>query len=235
MRSSLSLCTPSQPPDQTRTPSTLLQATSEPTPIPTIRLVSAVPSAVGSAPALGNPLAQQSPSPSPPLPLAPKQDTQAPRRRLVPKKSKLGLLVSGKSSKTNGKHDLSDVVRRVGGSAATPSVRKSGFEIYVEPVPLPHVGVDEVLMVKKKKSRASLSALKWGTLSEVTNTVQSNDTTQTARLKNEDKEKWWTIGRGRKDSKDKSVIEKYARTDSEYFDQRLLVVDVHIATISSPW
>lgn len=217
MRSSLSLCTPSQSPDQTRTPSTLLQATSEPTPIPTIRLVSAVPSAAGSAPALGNPLAPQFPSPSPPLPLAPKQDTQAPRRRLVPKKSKLGLLVSGKSSKTNGKHDLSDVVRRVGGSAATASVRKSGFEIFVEPVPQPQVGVDEVLMVKKKKSRASLSALKWGTLGEVTNTVQSKDTTQTARSKNEDKEKWWTIGRGRKDSKDKSVIEKYARTDSKYF------------------
>lgn len=198
-------------------------------------MVSAIPSAVGPAPALGNPLAPQSPSLSPPLPLAPKQDTQAPRRRLVPKKSRLGLLVSGKSSKTNGKNDLSDVVRRVGGSAATASVRKSGFEIYVEPVPQPHVGVDEVVMVKKKKSRASLSALKWGALGEVTNTVQSKDTTQTARLKNEDKEKWWTIGRGRKASKDKSIIEKHARTDGRYLYQRSLVVDVHITTISSPW
>jgi hypothetical protein len=235
MRSTLSLCTPPQSPDQTPTLSTLPQATSEPTPIPTIRLVSAIPSAVGSAPASGNPLAPQSPSISPPPPLAPKQDTQAPRRRLVPKKSRLGLLVSGKSSKTNGKQDLSDVVRCVGGSSATASVRKSGFEIYVEPVPQPHVAVDEVIVVKKKKSRASLSALKWGALGEVTNTVQSKDTTQTARSKNEDKEKWWTIGKGRKDSKDKSLVEKYARTDSGYLYQRLLVVDVHITTISSSW
>ncbi|KAF8269417.1 hypothetical protein EI94DRAFT_1725227 [Lactarius quietus] len=219
MRSTLPLCSPAQSPDQTRTLSTLSQTTPEPTPIPTIRLVSAIPSAVGSAPALGDPLASQSPSLSPSIPLAPKQDRQAPRRRLVPKKSKLGLLVSGKGSKTNGKHDLSDVVRRVGGSASTASVGKSGFEIYVEPVPQSQIGVDEVLMVKKKKSRASLSALKWGALGEVTNTVQSKDTTQTVRLKNEDKEKWWTIGRGRKDSKDKRVIvDKSARTNTTLTD-----------------
>ena len=215
MRSTLPLCTPVPSPDQTQTLSTLPQTTPEPTLIPTIRLVSAIPSAVGSAPALGDPLASQSPSLSPPIPLAPKKDMQAPRRRLVPKKSKLGLLVSGKGSKTSGKHDLSDVVRRVGGGTATTSVGKSGFEIYVEPVPQPHVGVDEVVMVKKKKSRASLSALKWGAVGEVTNTVQTKDTTQTLRLKNEDKEKWWTIGRGRKDSKDKRVVGKHARTNSK--------------------
>ncbi|KAH9029382.1 hypothetical protein EDB84DRAFT_1439362 [Lactarius hengduanensis] len=73
---------------------------------------------------------------------------------------------------------------------------------------------DEVLMVKKKKSRASLSALKWGALGEVTNSAQTRDTTQTVRLKNEDKEKWWTIGRGRKDSKDKRVVEKDARMNA---------------------
>jgi serine/arginine repetitive matrix protein 2 len=222
MRSTLPLCSPAQLPDQTRTLSTLsLQATPEPTPAPTIRLVSATPSAVGSAPALGDPLASQSPSYSPPTPLAPKQDTQAPRRRLVPKKSKLGLLVSGKGSKTNRKHDLSDVVRRVGGSAASASVGKAGFEIYVDPVPQPDAGVNEVLMVKKKKSRASLSALKWGAMGEVTNTVQSKDTTQIVRLKNEDKEKWWTIGRGRKESKDKRVVEKDARTHSRFLYQHL--------------
>ena len=90
-------------------------------------------------------------------------------------------------------------------------------------------------MVKKKKSRASLSALKWGALGEVTNTAQSKDTTQTVRSKNEDKEKWWTIGRGRKDSKDKKVAEKDARTNSRYLYQHLLNVDVHIAKISSTW
>ncbi|KAH9003289.1 hypothetical protein EDB86DRAFT_2846246 [Lactarius hatsudake] len=215
MRSTLPLCSPAQSPDQTRTLSTLPQQTTpEPTRIPTIRLISATPSAVGSVQALGDPLASQSPSSSPPAPLAPKQDTQAPRRRLVPKKSRLGLLVSGKGSKTNGKHDLSDVVRRVGGSATTASVGKAGFEIYVDPIPQPHDGTDEVLMVKKKKSRASLSALKWGALGEVTNSAQTRDTTQTVRLKNEDKEKWWTIGRGRKDSKDKRAVEKDARMNA---------------------
>ncbi|KAH9055131.1 hypothetical protein EDB83DRAFT_2392057 [Lactarius deliciosus] len=215
MRSTLPLCSPAQSPDQTRTLSTLPQQTTpEPTHIPTIRLISATPSAVGSVQALGDPLAPQSPSSSPPTPLAPKQDTQAPRRRLVPKKSKLGLLVSGRGSKTNAKHDLSDVVRRVGGSATTASVGKAGFEIYVDPIPQPHDGTDEVLMVKKKKSRASLSALKWGALGEVTNSAQTRDTTQTVRLKNEDKEKWWTIGRGRKDSKDKRVVEKDARMNA---------------------
>ena len=225
------LSTPTQSSDQTRTRSILQQTIPEPTPIPTIRLVSAIPSAMGPAPALGDPLASQSSSLSPPIPLAPKQDIQAPRRRLVPKKSKLGLLVSGKGSKTNGKHDLSDVVRRVGGSATTASVGKSGFEIYVEPIPQPHVDVDEVLLVKKKKSRASLSALKWGTLGEVTNTLPSKDATQTVRLKNEDKEKWWTIGRGRKDSKDKRVVEKYAQTNSRLLYHRSAVVGVHITLI----
>ncbi|KAH9173849.1 hypothetical protein EDB89DRAFT_1905013 [Lactarius sanguifluus] len=215
MRSTLPLCSPAQSPDQTRTLSTLPQQTTpEPTHIPTIRLISATPSAVGSVQALGDPLASQSPSSSPPTPLAPKQDTQAPRRRLVPKKSRLGLLVSGKGSKTNGKHDLSDVVRRVGGSATTASVGKAGFEIYVDPISQPHDSTDEVLMVKKKKSRASLSALKWGALGEVTNSAQTRDTTQTVRLKNEDKEKWWTIGRGRKDSKDKRIVEKDARINA---------------------
>ncbi|KAH8996246.1 hypothetical protein EDB92DRAFT_1842897 [Lactarius akahatsu] len=211
MRSTLPLCSPAHSPDQTRTLSTLPQQTTpEPTHIPTIRLISATPSAVGSVHALGDPLASQSPSSSPPTPLAPKQDMQAPRRRLVPKKSRLGLLVSGKGGKTNGKHDLSDVVRRVGGSATTASIGKAGFEIYVDPISQPHHDTDEVLMVKKKKSRASLSALKWGALGEVTNSAQTRDTTQTVRLKNEDKEKWWTIGRGRKDSKDKRVVEKDA-------------------------
>jgi hypothetical protein len=142
----------------------------------------------------------------PPTPLTPREDSQAPRRRLVPKKSKLGLLVSGKRSKTPENNDLSDVVRRVGVSAGTASVAKSGFEIYVDPTAQSEVG--EVLMVKKKKSRAALSGLKWGTLAEVTNSVPSRDPTQAGKLKSEDKEKWWSISRGRKDSKDLKMVEK---------------------------
>lgn len=179
--------------------------------MPTIRLISAAPTAAGSAPGLGDPFIDTSfgsPSvtASPPTPLAPKNDSQAPRKRLVPKKSKLGLLVGGKRSKTPENNDLSDVVRRVGVKTATDSVAKNGFEIYVDPTVQSEVG--EVLMVKKKKSRAALSALKWGTLAEVTNAAPSKDSTRGVRLKNGDKEKWWSIGRGRKDSKDLKIIEK---------------------------
>lgn len=141
-----------------------------------------------------------------PTPLAPKEDVQAPRKRLVPKKSRLGLLVTGKRSKTPENHDLSDVVRRVGGNTVASSVSKKGLEIYVDPTAQSEVG--EVLMVKKKKSRAALSGLKWGTLADVTNSAPSKDSTQTVRLKTEDKEKWWSIGRGRRDSKDMKTIEK---------------------------
>ena len=184
--------------------------------MPTIRLISAAPTAAGSAPGLGDPFIDTSfSSPSvtvSPTPLAPKNDSQAPRKRLVPKKSKLGLLVSGKRGKTPENNDLSDVVRRVGANTPTDSVAKSGFEIYVDPTSQPEVG--EVLMVKKKKSRAALSALKWGALAEVTNSAASKDSTRGAKLKNEDKEKWWSIGRGRKDSKHMKIIEKEnLRTD----------------------
>jgi serine/arginine repetitive matrix protein 2 len=180
--------------------------------VPTIRLISAVPTAAGAAPSLGDPFLDTSIIASPPMPasaptpLAPKEDNQATRKRLVPKKSKLGLLVTGKRSKTPENNDLSDVVRRVGGSNATPSMVKSGFEVYVDPNAQSEVG--EVLMVKKKKSRAALSGLKWGTLAEVTNSAPSKDPTQAVGLRIEDKEKWWSIGRGRKDSKDMKMIGK---------------------------
>lgn len=179
--------------------------------MPTIRLISAAPTAAGSAPGLGDPFIDtsfSSPSvtASPSTSLAPKNDSRAHRKRLVPKKSKLGLLVSGKRSKTPENSDLSDVVRRVGVKTATDSVAKTGFEIYVDPTTQSEVG--EVLMVKKKKSRVALSSLKWGSLAEVTNAVPSKDSTRGVRPKNEDKEKWWSIGRGRKDSKDMKIIEK---------------------------
>ena len=80
-------------------------------------------------------------------------------------------------------------------------------------------------MVKRKKSRAALDGMHWGPLGEVTNIPASssssvqNDNAKEAtvtrplqpsaalKLKGEEKDKWWSIGRGRKDSKDKSVKE----------------------------
>ncbi|KAI0247397.1 hypothetical protein BJV78DRAFT_1339302 [Lactifluus subvellereus] len=213
MHGTLPLRPRAQSPHQPRiTSRSLLGTAPQPASVSTIRLVSATPSATGPAPGLGD-ISVDDPTPSSPFmsvssptSLAPKQDTQAPKRRLVPKKSRLGLLVTRKSSKVQEKNDLSDVVRHVGGCSGPTSVGKSGFEIYVDPAA--HSEVKEAHMVKKKKSRAALSGLKWGTLGEVTNTVPPKDPVQTVRLKNEDKEKWWSIGRGRKDPKDKRIGEK---------------------------
>jgi len=212
MRSTLPLRSRTQSQDHLRTLSPTSGTPPQPESVPTIRLISAIPTAVGAAPSLGDPFLDTSITTPPsmsdfaPIPLAPKEDIQAPRKRLVPKKSKLGLLVIGKRSKTPENHDLSDVVHRVGGNTVTGSVSKKGLEVYVDPTAQSEVG--EVLMVKKKKSRAALSGLRWGTLADVTNSAPSKDSTQTVRLKNEDKEKWWSIGRGRKDSKDMKMIEK---------------------------
>ncbi|THH10678.1 hypothetical protein EW146_g8298, partial [Bondarzewia mesenterica] len=128
-------------------------------------------------------------------PLAPKAEEQAPRKRLVPKKSKLGLL--GVSS--NKTKDMSDVVRRVGGSASTS---RGGFEIYVDPQNDPDIG--DMVMVKKKKSRAALNGLKWGPLGEVTNVPSAPKEKESGKgnllkLKSEEKDKWWSIRRGTKD------------------------------------
>ncbi|KAI0051553.1 hypothetical protein FA95DRAFT_1580533 [Auriscalpium vulgare] len=174
--------------------------------IPTIRLISATPSAAGTASDANNTFANASFASSsfvsvPPVssPLAPKPEEPSARRRLVPKKSKLSLLVGSKSAKANNK-DLSDVVRRVGGTA---SAGRSGFEIYVDPTDDPELG--EILMVKKKKSRAALDGLKWGPLGETTNIPPAaSSSNPLLKVKSEEKDKWWSIGRGRKDSKEKA-------------------------------
>ncbi|KAJ3908042.1 hypothetical protein F5879DRAFT_794348 [Lentinula edodes] len=179
-------------------------APSHPSDVPSIRLVAATPSASGFSSEASTSLEfSWTAVPSVPSPLAPKTDAE-PRKRLVPKKSKLGLL--GGSSKDRQKDrgkDLSDVVRRVGGGST--SRRAGGFEIYVDPTD-PEIG--EIVMVKKKKSRAGLDGLRWGSgggaLGEVTNVPSvPQPMTAVTKIKAEEKEKWWTLGRGRKDSKEK--------------------------------
>jgi serine/arginine repetitive matrix protein 2 len=212
MRSTIPLRARAQSQDQLQTPSPPLEAPPQPESMSTIRLISAPPTAAGPAPGLGDPFIDTSVPSSPfisvshPTPLAPKMEAQAVRKRLVPKKSKLGLLVSGKRSKTPENNDFNNVVRRSGGSTTTASGAKGGFEIYVDPTPRSEVG--EVLMVKKKKSRAALSGLRWGNLTDVTNSAPSKAPTQVVGLKSGDKEKWWSIGRGRKDTKDTGLVEK---------------------------
>lgn len=173
-------------------------------PVPTIRLINATPSATGSAADASTSFASTSFASVAPFasPLAPKPPAES-RKRLVPKKSKLGLLGGGKTKEKNA-NDFSDVVRRVGG---VPSTGRSGFEIYVDQGGDPDLG--EMVVVKKKKSRVGLDGMKWGPLGEVTNVPSVPKEPKPAaddrllKVKGDDSQKWWSIGRGRKDSKEK--------------------------------
>ena len=162
--------------------------------VPTIRFISAGPSVAVDPDTTFNPVAPFASS-SPPAslsssPLAPRLDSNAPRKRLVPKKSKLSLLTgssrnkdrennnpnnsntnSGSSSANTkkGTNDFSDVIRRVGGGSSTG---RGGFEIYVDHADDPDI--EEIIVVKKKKSRLGLDGMKWGALGEVTNVPSSS-------------------------------------------------------------
>lgn len=169
--------------------------------IPTIRLTAATPSVTGT-PSANTSLTTTI--------LSPKAQAET-RKRLVPKKSKLSLLSVGSKRGDKGK-DLSDVARRVGVSSASTG---RSFDIYVDPTDDPDIG--EIVVVKKKKSRAGLDGLRWGALGDVTNTVKEVEAEKpkskpkekkrpatSLKVKTDEKEKWWTIGRGRKDSKEKA-------------------------------
>lgn len=226
--------------------------------VPSIRLISAKPSASG--------LAQASPSnrvfdesimsstsnptpwdtlspPAPPVPLKKRPSRLLPKTssialndassssatRLVPKKSKrrlLGSLGNALPNKENARgKDFSDVIRRVApGNASQASFGsaqlRGGFDIYVDPSADPDIG--DILVVKKQKSRAALNSMGWGpattasttgstrgVLGEVTNSVVSEEPRKEkegggplSKVKADEERKWWSIGRGRKESKD---------------------------------
>ena len=218
---------------------TLVVADTLDQPVPTIRLTDTTPFTVGtssdpSTSAISNTFGLSSTS----LPLAPRPLTtsNASRKRLVPKKSKLALLGAVKGSKERSQNDFSDVVRRIGGIT---SAGRGGYEIYVDHTEDPDL--EEIVLVKRKKSRLGLDAVAWGTGEENTGTAlkpkpSSNalkskgsqnvpklkPSANVAKPKSKDKEnsvkvkpvehllkpksdetqKWWSIGRGRKDSKD---------------------------------
>ncbi|OJA11619.1 hypothetical protein AZE42_05475 [Rhizopogon vesiculosus] len=189
----------SRPTDTARANSPSLLATPAPKhSIPTIRLVAATPSEANNSVA---PWSEQ----QPPTPLAPKASSSdaAPRKRLVPKKSKLGILPSRE-------RDLSDVVRRVGAGSSNRN-GSAGIEIYVDPIHDPEIA--EIVVVKKKKSRVALDGMRWGpALGEVTNIPhvkekekkeRKKDKENTLKVNVDEKGGWWSIGRGRKDSKEK--------------------------------
>ncbi|KAG2365179.1 hypothetical protein BDR07DRAFT_1470529 [Suillus spraguei] len=189
----------SRPTDTTRTrsPSPFETPATKPA-IPTIRLITATPSPADSSVAPWS-------EPQPPPALAPKASSSdaTPRRRVVPKKSKLGLLSSRET-------DLSDVVRRVGAHNSSKNA-SAGLEIYVDPLLDPEIG--EIVVVKKKKSRMALDGMRWGpALGEVTNVPhvkekekkeKKKDKENISKVKVDEKSGWWTIGKGKKDSKEK--------------------------------
>ena len=182
-------------------------------PIPSIRLISATPSANGfssEASTSFNRSLEESWAAAH-APLAPKSDVQS-RKRLVPKKSKLNILNMGRDKEKNRGKDLSDVVRRVGADSYSA---RGGFEIFVDPTDDPDIG--EIVMVKKKKSRLALDGMAWGALGEVTNVpkVPPKEPAPLLKVKNEEKEKWWTLGRGRKDSKEKTKESKENKMSSK--------------------
>ncbi|PBK61490.1 hypothetical protein ARMSODRAFT_1025623 [Armillaria solidipes] len=199
----------------------LQQSRAVPTPppdVPSIRLVTATPSATGLS-SEPNTSADHSLESSwasvpaaawaSPSALAPRPTEVTPRKRLVPKKSKLGLLGAGGAVKEREKtRDFSDVVRRVGGDASST---RGGFEIYVDPTEDPDIG--EIVLVKRKKSRAALDGMRWGggPMAEVTNVPSAKTKTKEKEKEEGAKEKWWAIGRGRKDSKEKDKAKERSK------------------------
>lgn len=199
------LSRPTTETSRVRSPSPITTPVAKPL-VPTIRLTAPTPSE-RNPPLRRTDVAPWSAEPTPTL--APKEapSSEAPRKRLIPKKSKLRLL--GSAIKGEREQDLSDVVRRVTGSTA----QTNGFEIYVDPTHDPDLG--EILLVKKKKSRAALNGMNWGTLEEVTNITSIKKHTGTKekggkkakegllKVKVDENQKWWSIGRGKKDLKEK--------------------------------
>ena len=208
-------------------------------PTPSIRLIHATPSAVDSPSDASTSAIHETfdlPPTSSPLAPRPLTTSDASRKRLVPKKSKLGLLGAVKGNKERSQSDFSDVVRRIGGTA---TAGRGGYEIYVDHTEDP--GLEEIVLVKRKKSRLGLNAVAWGPGEENTTNVlkpkpsanalkpkasesvlKPKSSTNILKPKPKDKEnsvrvkpaehllkpkadenqKWWSIGRGRKNPKE---------------------------------
>ncbi|KIM47258.1 hypothetical protein M413DRAFT_271782 [Hebeloma cylindrosporum] len=144
-------------------------------------------------------------------------------------------LSAGSALNKAGNTDFSDVVRRVGVSASSVSASGvssasagkggPGFEIYVDPTVDPDIG--EILVVKKRPSRVrgGLGGVGWGVdisaganappmpMGEKTNVLGGSKGDE--KEKEGGKERWWTIGRGRKDSKEDKEKEKDKKKGKE--------------------
>jgi len=161
--------------------------------VPSVRLISATPSAAGLSADASTSFSrsfESSWTSASPSTISPKPDAPT-RKRLVPKKSKLALLSSKGEAKNLSDNDRQD----------RTSTRRS-FNIHIDQINDPEL--EDVIVLKRPKSRKALNGLKWGALGEVTN-IQgvsrgcpaSSNTSKTVQDK-----KWWSIGRGRKASKE---------------------------------
>ena len=207
-------------------------------PIPTVRFINATPSAPDAPSDPGTSAIHNTFDPPSTSPLAPRPLTTSnpSRKRLVPKKSKLGLLSTVKGNKERSQNDFSDVVRRIG---RTTSAGRGGYEIHVDHTGDPNL--EEIVLVKRKKSRLGLDAVTWGPGEENTgnilkskptvkalkpkasenvlkpkssanilkpkskdkeNSVRTKPVERPLKPKADESQKWWSIGRGRKDSKE---------------------------------
>ena len=193
--------------------------------VPSIRLISATPSAAGlsadASTSFSRSFESSWTSGSPSI-ISPKPDAPT-RKRLVPKKSKLVLLGVGSKgeAKNISGNDCQD----------RTSTRRS-FNIHIDQINDPEL--EDVIVVKRSKSRKALNGLKWDALGEVTNVQDvsrgcpaSSDTSKVAQDK-----KWWSIGRGRKDSKEtksqESGKENELHAQCEFLSS--VKVDCHCST-----
>jgi serine/arginine repetitive matrix protein 2 len=164
-------------------------------------------------------------------PLAPSPSS---RKRLVPKKSKLSILGGSKSKPKE--RDLSDVVRRVGGNSSTrggfdiyvdPTEDPEIGEIIMVKKKKSRVGIDGLFGEATSKMMASSMSSSQTPLGDSTNapvplmgqvpkkqsmgamSLLKRSTGASSVLKSEDENsKWWSISRGRKDSKPKTKDSK---------------------------
>lgn len=191
-----------------RMKSTLPTNTPPPSKIPTIRLIHATPSTAASP----NPNETLLTPDSPKTSRFVSQRGSTRSKSIKSKRSTLGLLQSSKR-----KDDFSDITRRLG---IPPPAR--GTEIYVDPSNDPDIG--EIVVVKKEKSRGKLESIRWA-LGDKTNSQSSDEREkikkekkkdkENTKPKGEDKDRWWTLGRGRKDSKESKPIKGQGRPKCE--------------------
>jgi serine/arginine repetitive matrix protein 2 len=178
-----------------RSISPLPSNTPPPSKIPTIRLIHATPSNASLNPN------ETLLTPNSPERTFISSQRSSQHKSIIPRKSKLGLLSGSRRN-----DDFSDITRRLG---LPPASR--GTEIYVDPSNDPDIG--EIVVVRKEKARGRLESIRWALGDKTNSASHSSDEREKSKKvkkkekenskpKGEEKDRWWTIGRGRKDSKE---------------------------------